>query len=184
MILGVTDTTASFPSPLLVFLPHFLFSSYIPLIWSYAYPSDHIKSLYLPWQLCHVSSFHLFMLLMFHLLCSHDSSSSQLELIFVSSILNTQTYKTPFSHTCLSSYSYLPFNCEHHEGSDKLVKWSFSTIDLLSPLPRFLVCLLRQMQEWEHIIFTVCNTRTQLHFTFKILSFFWFMLLCSQWFFS
>lgn len=127
-----------------LFLPHFLFSSptsCFPLIFP---SSDHmhthlIKSLYLPWQLCRVSSFHLFMLLLFHLLCSHDSSSSQLELIFVSSILNTQTYKTPFSHSYLSSYSYLPFNCEHHEGSDELVKWSFSTVDHLSPLPRFLV---------------------------------------------
>lgn len=37
------------------------------------------------------------------------------------------------------------------------------------------------MQEWEKIIFAVSNTITQLHFTFKILSFFWFMLLCPQW---
>lgn len=66
------------------------------------------------------------MLLLFRLFCSHDSSSSQFELIFVSPILNTHTYKTPFSHSCLSSYSHLHFNCEHHEGSDGLVTWSFS----------------------------------------------------------
>lgn len=52
--------------------------------------------------------------------------SSQLEVIFVSPILNTQTYKTFFSHSCLSIYSWWPFNCECHEGSDELVTWSFS----------------------------------------------------------
>lgn len=108
-----------------LFLPHFLFSSYIPLLWSYAH-TRAITSNLSTWWLCHVSSFHLFMLLLFHLFCSHDSSSSQLEVIFVSPILNTQTYKTSFSHSCLSIYSHLPFNCEHHEGSDGLVTWSFS----------------------------------------------------------
>lgn len=63
VILGVTDTRASFPSPFLVFL---LYSPHLIIC---THTSDHIKSLYLPWWLCHVSSFHLFMLLLFHLFC-------------------------------------------------------------------------------------------------------------------
>lgn len=114
-----------------LFLHSFLFSSYIPLIWSYAHTSDHIKSLYLPWWHCNVLSFHLF--------CSHDSSLSQLELIFVSPILNTWTklplvtYISPTEAICISTVSVMKAQM------DLLPGVSFSAVDLLNPLPRFLV---------------------------------------------
>lgn len=125
-----------------LFLPHFLFSSYIPLIWLYAHTSHHITSNlstccggFVMFRL-----FTPFMLLLFHLFCSHDSSSSQLELIFVSPILNTQTYKTPsVTHVspttviCLSTVSIMKAQMALLHGV------SLSVVDLLNTLPRLLV---------------------------------------------
>ena len=99
------------------------------------------------------------------------TSSSQHKLVLVSPILNIQTHKTPFSHSCLSSYSHFPFSCEHIEGSDTLATWSFSPhCGLFKPFSKVFSLLFFARCRNENIIFTICNTTTQLHFSFEILS--------------
>lgn len=121
-----------------LFLPHFLFSSHIPLTWSYKHIWSHqISLLALVVLSCFISSFSP--------LCALAVSPLLLMWLFLlpawahifSPILNVQTYKTPFSHICLSNYS-------HHVSIMKaqmhlLCGVSLSTVDLLNPLPRFLV---------------------------------------------
>lgn len=123
---------------------------------------------------CFISSFSpLCALALFHLSSSHDSSSSQHELVLVSPILNIQTHKTPFSHSCLSSYSHFPFKCEHIEGSDAFAMRSFSPhCGLFKLSSKVFSLLFFARYRKENIIFTICNTTTQLHFSFEILSFF------------
>lgn len=89
---------------------------------------------------CFISFSPLCALALFHLSSSHDSSFSQRELVLVSPILNIQTHKTPFSHSCLSSYSHFPFKCEHIKAQMHLLCGvSLPIVDVINSLPRSLV---------------------------------------------
>lgn len=100
-------------------------------------------------------------------------------------------HKTPFSRSCLSSYSHFSFNCEHTKDLSALTTQSFPTVDLLNP---FLRCLVSsslpgvgirtsslQCKDAVSVYcsITICNSITQIHFSFEILSSFG-LLLCPQ----
>lgn len=147
----------------------------ILLIWSYTH-TPPLWSHQIPLRAsvilsCFISFSPLCALALFHLSSSHDSSSSQHELMLVSPILNIQIHKTPFSHSCFSSYSYFPFKCEHIEGSDAFATWSFSPhCGPSKPFCKVFSLLFFARYRNENIIFTICNTTAQLHFSFEILS--------------
>lgn len=122
-----------------LFLPYFLFSSHIPLIWSCT--QTHLATSNLSTCLSGFVLFHLFLFTSSCSCCFTSSAHMTLPPPSLSSnfspILNIQTYKTPFSYICLSNYS-------HHVSIMKaqmrlLCGVSLSTVDLLNLLPRFLV---------------------------------------------